>query len=150
MNKASAIKERISYVIPIAVTESTSGIPVLVYEVNDWNGEADLSFGIFFIGLRSGKEYVVGVKVSNDENVIIPLETLEFENKRYFRVSQAPDGERIVSASIKVNFSNVKVESPGIYKVEAALIDVETKEILNVKSSFFDIKPAGMVRDEFR
>lgn len=146
----SNIKERISYVIPIAVSEDTSGMPVLVYEIDDWKGEVTIAFGIFFIGIRSDKEYVVGIKVSNENQVLIPLDSTEFDNKRHFRVSNAVDGETVVSASIKVNFANVKVEEPGIYEVEAVLIDTKTKEILSVARSFFDIKPTGMVRDEFR
>lgn len=48
------IQERISYVIPIAVVEDTSGIPILVYEFDEWSGEADIAFGVFFIGLHAG------------------------------------------------------------------------------------------------
>lgn len=145
-------RERVSYIIPIAVSDDTFGTPVLVYEVENWEGKADLAFGIFFIGLRSNKNYVVGVKIASEDDsiVLIPLESDEFANKKAFRVSEASDGELIVSASLKVNFEGVKVEQPGIYEAQAVLIDVDTKEILSINSSFFDIKPAGMIRDEFR
>lgn len=147
-----SIKERISYVIPIAFVDDTSGQPVLVYEFDNWEGEADIAFGIFFIGLRAGKEYIVGIKILNEDNskTLIALDSEEFLNKRSFRVSASPDGESVVSASIKVNFNNVKVEEPGIFEVQAVLFDVSTKEILSIANSFFDIKPAGIVRDEFR
>lgn len=149
-NIKSHIKERISYVIPISYAEDESGIPVLVYEFDDWSGEANIAFGIYFIGLRSNKTYVTCITVSNDENELISLESTEFNNRRAFKVSEATDGENIVSASIKVNFNNVKVDHPGIYEVEAILIDSQTRQILSKNSSFFDIKPSGMVRDEFR
>ncbi|EMS8793883.1 hypothetical protein ACTLKO_000922 [Enterobacter ludwigii] len=146
------IQERISYVIPIAVVEDTSGIPILVYEFDEWSGEADIAFGVFFIGLHAGKDYIVAVKVlSEDHNeTLIAIDSDEFMNKRSFRVSASPDGETVVSASLKVNFDNVKVENPGIYEVQAVLIDASTKNILSVASSFFDIKPTGMIRNEFR
>ncbi|EEB2528228.1 hypothetical protein XO04_23045, partial [Salmonella enterica subsp. enterica serovar Kentucky] len=54
------IKERISYVIPIAIDGSKSGTPVLIYEMAKDSYEVDLSFGIFFIGLRAAKKYSVG------------------------------------------------------------------------------------------
>lgn len=41
------IKERISYVIPIAIDGSKSGAPVLIYEMAKDSYEVDLSFGIF-------------------------------------------------------------------------------------------------------
>jgi|GEM_PF-2078234 hypothetical protein len=150
MVNESRVKERISYVIPISWSEDESGVPVLVYEFHDWQGEADISFGVFFIGLRANKTYITGIRVSNDENVLIPLDSDEFNNHRAFRVAEATDGENIVSASIKVNFNNVKVESAGIYEVEAILIDSETRQVLSSNSSYFDIKPSGMIRNEFR
>lgn len=146
----SNIKERISYVIPISYADDESGVPILVYEFDDWSGEANIAFGVYFIGLRSNKTYITGITVYNDESEIITLESTEFNNHRAFKVSEAPDGENIVSASIKVNFNNVKVPNPGIYEVEAILIDSETRQIISRNSSFFDIKPFGMVRDEFR
>lgn len=148
----SNIKERISYVIPIAITEDSFGIPVLVYEVDNWEGKADFSFGVFFIGLRAKKKYILAVKVSSEDGsyIPIPMETEEFDNKKFFQVSEARDGEKIVSASVKVNFSNVKINSPGIYNVNAVLIDGDTREILNTSQSYFDIKPVEMIRDEFR
>ncbi|KNC88275.1 hypothetical protein [Trabulsiella odontotermitis] len=146
----STIKERISYVIPISYSDDESGLPVLVYEFDDWVGEADISFGIYFIGLRSNKTYITIITVSNNENILIATDSDEFNNRRAFKVGEALDGENIVSASLKVNFNNVKVEKPGIYEVEAALIDGETKKVLNVTRSYFDIKPSGMIRNEFR
>lgn len=147
-----AIKERISYVIPIAVAEDTSGTPVLLYEFENWSGKADIAFGVFFIGLRANKNYIIGIRVTNEDRseVLISLESNEFANKRQFRVSESYDGERIVSASIKVNFNSVNVTKPGIHEAQAVLIDPKTSEILSTASSFFDIKPVGMIRDEFR
>ncbi len=145
-------KERVSYIIPIAVSDDDYGIPVLVYEVDDWKGIVELSFGIFFIGLLTNKNYVVGVKVATEDEseILIPLDSDEFANKKSFRVSPAADGEINVSASIKVNFDGVKVKSPGIFEAQAVLTDPETKKILSINSCFFDIKPLGMVRNEFR
>lgn len=146
----SKIKEQISYVIPISFAEDESGVPVLVYEFDDWCGEANIAFGIYFIGIRSNKTYVTCITVANEHDVLISLDSKEFNNRRAFKVSEATDGENIVSASLKVNFNNVKVDNPGIYKVEAVLIDAETREVLSKNSSYFDIKPSGMIRNEFR
>ncbi|MEA7581117.1 hypothetical protein ONJ87_27340, partial [Salmonella enterica subsp. enterica serovar Anatum] len=41
-------------------------IPVLIYEMAKDSYEVDLSFGIFFIGLRAAKKYSVGIEVFND------------------------------------------------------------------------------------
>lgn len=147
-----AIKERISYVIPIAFADDTSGTPVLLYEFENWSGKADIAFGVFFIGLRANKDYIVGIQVTKEDGSeeLISLESNEFANKRHFRVSESYDGETIVSASLKVNFRRVTVSTPGIYEVQAVLLDPETSKILSTTSSFFDIKPVGMTRDEFR
>ncbi len=103
---------------------------ILVYEFDEWSGEADIAFGVFFIGLHAGKDYIVAVKVlSEDHNeTLIAIDSDEFMNKRSFRVSASPDGETVVSASLKVNFDNVKVENPGIYEVQAVLIDASNKK----------------------
>lgn len=147
MNK---IPEKISYVIPIAVTDNHSGLPVLVYDVADWESEVDLAFGVFFIGLKADRNYSVGVQISNIDEVVIPPNSEEFNNSRVFNVGASPDGEKVVSASIKVNFHKVTIRKPGIHRVDAVLLDVETGLELDRKHSFFDVKPRGISRDEFR
>lgn len=144
------IPEKISFVIPIAVTDNHSGLPVLVYDVADWKNEVDLAFGVFFIGLKAGRNYSIGLQLSNFEEIVIPPNSDEFNNRKIFNVSESPDGEKIVSASIKVNFHNVNIRKPGIHRVDAVLLDVETGIELDRKHSFFDIKPRGLTRDEFR
>lgn len=42
------IKERISYIIPIAMDEGNPVTPVLIYEMDKDSHEVDLSFGAFF------------------------------------------------------------------------------------------------------
>ena len=147
-----AIKERISYVIPVAFTHDPSGTPVLVYEFDEWNGEADISFGVFFIGLRAEKEYLVTIDVVSEDGgeTLVDVNSNIFNNKRLVRVSKAHDGESIVSASIKVNFNNVKVNKHGIFQVRASLTDIGLQKVISIANSFFDIKPAGIIRDEFR
>lgn len=49
------IKERISYIIPIAMDEGNPVTPVLIYEMDKDSHEVDLSFGAFFIGLKATK-----------------------------------------------------------------------------------------------
>ncbi|EHC95963.1 hypothetical protein LTSEUGA_0514 [Salmonella enterica subsp. enterica serovar Uganda str. R8-3404] len=55
-----------------------------------------------------------------------------------------------MSASIKITFPKVEIINPGIFEVRASLVNPDTKEIIDVKSSFFDIKRAGVVRNEFQ
>lgn len=144
------IKERISYVIPIAIDGSKSGTPVLIYEMAKDSHEVDLSFGIFFIGLRAAKKYSVGIEVFNDNETPIPIDTKKFSNPMFFTVAEAGDGETVVSASMKTTFPKVEIINPGIFEVRASLVNPDTKEIIDVKSSFFDIKRAGVVRNEFQ
>ncbi|EBB8731227.1 hypothetical protein CMS39_01235 [Salmonella enterica] len=145
------IKERISYVIPIAIDGSKSGTPpVLIYEMAKDSHEVDLSFGIFFIGLRAAKKYSVGIEVFNDNETPIPIDTKKFSNHMFFTVAEAGDGETVVSASMKTTFPKVEIINPGIFEVRASLVNPDTKEIIDVKSSFFDIKRAGVVRNEFQ
>ncbi|ECG8629205.1 hypothetical protein AAD16_005374 [Salmonella enterica subsp. diarizonae] len=144
------IKERISYVIPIAIDGSKSGNPVLIYEMAKDSHEVDLSFGIFFIGLRAAKKYSVGIEVFNDNETPIPIDTKKFSNPMFFTVAEAGDGETVVSASMKTTFPKVEIINPGIFEVRASLVNPDTKEIIDVKSSFFDIKRAGVVRNEFQ
>ncbi|EAA4902416.1 hypothetical protein DPR96_19840 [Salmonella enterica subsp. enterica] len=68
----------------------------------------------------------------------------------FFTVAEAGDGETVVSASIKITFPKVEIINPGIFEVRASLVNPDTKEIIDVKSSFFDIKRAGVVRNEFQ
>lgn len=144
------IKERISYVIPISADDSKSGTPVLIYEMGEESHKVDLSFGVFFIGLKAAKKYSVGIEVFNDIETPIPINTKHFSNHTFFTVAEANDGETIVSASMKKFFPNVKVINPGIFEVRASLVNPDTKEILDVKSSFFDVKRIGVIRNDFR
>lgn len=146
------IKERISYVIPIAVSDDSSGLPVLVYEIDKWKELADLSFGVFFIGLRANKPYAVLLDIGTEDGThsLIPFDSKVFANRKTFRVSPAADGEMIVSASIKVIFDAVSVKTPGVYVAKALLIDLETNSALDEAKCYFDIKPVGIIRDEFR
>ena len=146
----SMIKERISYVIPIALDDNKSGTPVLIYEMKQGADYVDLSFGVFFIGLRSGKRYSVGIEVFNENESPIPINTKEHSNHLFFAVDESFDGETIVSASMKKIFHKVHVNRSGIFEVRASLVNPESREILDVKSSYFDIKPAGIARNEFR
>ncbi|EAA8955398.1 hypothetical protein CBJ10_15015 [Salmonella enterica] len=144
------IKERISYVIPIAIDGSKSGTPVLIYEMAKDSYEVDLSFGIFFIGLRAAKKYSVGIEVFNDNETPIPIDTKKLSNHMFFTVAEAGDGETVVSASMKTTFPKVEIINPGIFEVRASLVNPDTKEVIDVKSSFFDIKRTGVVRNEFQ
>lgn len=144
------ISERISYVIPIARDDSNSGTPVLIYEIEKDSHEVDLSFGVFFIGLKADKKYSVGIEVFNGNETPIPIDTKKFSNHMFFTVAEASDGETVVSASMKTTFPNVEIINPGIFEVRASLVNPETKEILDVKSSFFDVKRVGVIRNEFR
>lgn len=144
------IKERISYVIPISADDSKSGTPVLIYEMGEGSHEVDLSFGVFFIGLKAAKKYSVGIEVFNDNETPIPIDTKQFVNHTFFTVAEANDGESIVSASLKITFPKVGISKPGIFEVRASLADPETKEVIDVKSSFFDVKRLGVIRNEFR
>ncbi len=145
------IKEKISYVIPISFTDDHRGLPVLVYETMRWENKADLAFGIFFIGLRARKPYATSIQISSLEGeILIPFDSEEFGNRNVFQVDKAPDGEKIVSASLKVNFENVPINKPGIHRIDARLLDVDTEVLLDQNFSLFDIKPRGVVRDEFR
>ncbi len=144
------IKERISYVVPIANDDNKFGTPVLIYEMAKDSHEVDLSFGVFFIGLHASKRYSVGIDVFNDYETPIPIDSKEFANHLFFSVEEASDGETIVSASAKIVFSNVKIFNSGIFEVRASLVNPETKEIIDVKSSFFDVKRDGVIRNEFR
>ncbi|EBU2671623.1 hypothetical protein GKU49_14570 [Salmonella enterica] len=144
------IKERISYVIPIAMDDSKSGTPVLIYEMTEGSHEVDLSFGVFFIGLRAAKKYSVGIEVFNDHETPIPIDTKQYSNHKFFTVAEANDGETIVSTSMRINFPRVKIIKPGIFEVRASLVNPEEGEVIDVKSSFFDVKRIGLVRDEFR
>ncbi|ELO78587.1 hypothetical protein SEEERB17_010032 [Salmonella enterica subsp. enterica serovar Enteritidis str. SARB17] len=51
---------------------------------------------------------------------------------------------------MKTTFPKVEIINPGIFEVRASLVNPETKEIIDVKSSFFDIKRAGVVRNEYQ
>lgn len=44
----------------------------------------------------------------------------------------------------------MKIIKPGIFEVRASLVNPEKGEVIDVKSSFFDVKITGSVRDEFR
>ncbi|ATI65811.1 hypothetical protein CPU03_00315 [Edwardsiella tarda] len=142
------IKERISYVIPI--DGINSGTPVLIYEMAKDSCETDLSFGVFFIGLKAAKKYSVGIEVFNENETPIPIDTKKFSNHMFFTVTAADDGETVVSASTKVTFPNVEIINPGIFEVRASLVNPDTKEVLDVKSSFFDVRRIGVIRNEFR
>lgn len=143
-------REKISFVIPIDVTESQNGTPVLVYETINGSNKLDISFGIYLIGIYADKNYVAQIQVSCGDEKIIPFESKEYFNKRSFTVSESNDGEKIVSASLKVTFKDIDTSCIGICKVEARLYDGKNNSILDEKHSYFDIKPYGMVRNEFR
>ncbi|WP_435952702.1 hypothetical protein [Dryocola sp. BD626] len=144
------IKERISYVIPIAMDDNKSGTPVLIYEMKKDSQHIDLSFGVYFIGLKSGKKYSFGIEVFNENESPIPIDTKEHHNHLFFSVDESFDGETIVSASMKQIFHKVRIKSSGIFEVRASLVNPESKELLDIKSAYFDIKPEGIVRNEFR
>ncbi|EAA8368911.1 hypothetical protein BHM08_05820 [Salmonella enterica] len=144
------IKELISYVIPVAQDGRKSVIPILVYEIDNDSHEVDLSFGVFFIGLKAEKKYSVGIEVFNDHETPIPIDTKQYSNHQFFTVAEANDGETIVSTSMRINFPRVKIIKPGIFEVRASLVNPEKREVIDVKSSFFDVKRTGLVRDEFR
>lgn len=144
------IKERISFVIPLAMDNNNAGTPVLIYEMDPGYNFVNLVFGVFFIGLRAGKDYSVGFDVFNEYETPIPIDSKEYANHTFFNVAEANDGEIIVSASMKNTFRNVPISSPGIFEVRASLVNPKTKEIIDVKSSYFDVKSVGAIRNEFR
>lgn len=144
------IKERISFVIPLAMDNNKSGTPVLIYEMPHGSHVVDLAFGVFFIGLRAGKDYSVGFDVFNENETPIPIDSKEYNNHTFFNVAEANDGEVVVSASMKNIFRNVSINTPGIFEVRASLVDPKTKDIIDVKSSYFDVKSVGAIRNEFR
>lgn len=144
------IKERISYIIPIAMDEGNPVTPVLIYEMDKDSHEVDLSFGAFFIGLKATKKYSIGIEVFNAQEIPIPIDTKLYSNHKFFTVAEANDGETIVSTSMRINFPRVKIIKPWIFEVRASLVNPDKGEVIDVKSSFFDVKITGSVRDEFR
>lgn len=144
------INERISYVIPIAMDNDKLGIPVLIYELDKDSRKVNLSFGLYFIGLRAGKKYSVGVEVFNENETPIPIDTKDFSNHFFFTVAEANDGETVVSASLRASFPKVKIMNPSIFEVRTSLVNPDTKDIIDIKSAFFDVKELGVIRDEFR
>nr|DAL51261.1 MAG TPA_asm: hypothetical protein [Caudoviricetes sp.] len=144
------IKERISFVIPLAMDNNKSGTPVLIYEMPQGSHVVDLAFGVFFIGLRAGKDYSLGFDVFNENETPIPIDSKKYNNHIFFNVAEANDGEVIVSASMKNIFRNISINTPGIFEVRASLVDPKSKDIIDVKSSYFDVKSVGAIRNEFR
>lgn len=144
------INEKISYVIPIALDNSKSGTPVLIYEMRKEDNTIDLSFGVFFIGLIADKKYSLGIDVFNEIESPIPIDSELHSNHTFFTVNKSIDGERIVSASTKTTFHSVKINNPGIFEVRASLVNPENGEVLDIKSAYFDVKQTGSIRYEFR
>ncbi|EPT7054669.1 hypothetical protein P2G72_09030 [Cronobacter sakazakii] len=143
------VEEKISFVIPIAVTNDMKASPVLVYETESVS-KLDMAFGIYFIGLKANHPYYVAVEVTDHDDDVVTNKPESLPTVQRFTVSESRDGERIVSASLKVNFTEIDIKTLGIYQVEVVLFDGETSFPLDRKHAYFDVQTPGVIRDDFR